>query len=220
MSWKGSNYITGSRPTNIRPLTNKDPTNDYPSKFGLPRPMKHYRKGSMENRQVRSSNRVYQEYPGNATTTSRENPSAIPVVFNCMPIVSLTEKPQGNTCNGTLCCNAERKALKRVLPTSTKLSKQYYQTSAAYLKNRCKTFEQHEYKDNHDPKCCVVYKPNNRQYATQGAVSSGERLLRLSVNTVSKDVAMRKKRNDNAFPESESEPAPDLGPAISSYPFP
>lgn len=47
-SWKGSGYNqypTGSAPGHIRPFTNKDTGNVFPTGFGLPRPLKHYRKG-------------------------------------------------------------------------------------------------------------------------------------------------------------------------------
>jgi hypothetical protein len=37
----------GVTSTHIRPLTNKDPGNVFPTGFGLPRPIKHYRKGTV-----------------------------------------------------------------------------------------------------------------------------------------------------------------------------
>jgi hypothetical protein len=49
-TWKGSGlfsnpvYVTASH---IRPLTNNDPGNAFPTGFGLPRPIKHYRKGTV-----------------------------------------------------------------------------------------------------------------------------------------------------------------------------
>lgn len=43
-SWK-SPHAPGNVPTRVRPLTNNDPGNVFPTGFGLPRPMKHYRKG-------------------------------------------------------------------------------------------------------------------------------------------------------------------------------
>jgi hypothetical protein len=39
----------------------------------------------------------------------------------------------------------------------------------------------------------VVYKPNNYQYAQQGAVSSSARMLRLNVNTINTNLASIKK---------------------------
>lgn len=49
ISWKGTGvYSTpvGIAPKNIRPLTNNDIGNNFSTGFGLPRPMKHYRRGT------------------------------------------------------------------------------------------------------------------------------------------------------------------------------
>lgn len=46
--WKGTgvnSFPVGTAPGHIRPLTNNDPGNIFPTGFGLPRPLKHYRKG-------------------------------------------------------------------------------------------------------------------------------------------------------------------------------
>ena len=48
ITWKGTglnSFPVGSAAGHIRPLTNKDPGNIFPTGFGLPRPIKHYRKG-------------------------------------------------------------------------------------------------------------------------------------------------------------------------------
>ena len=48
-TWKGRGLYSnpvGVTSGNLRPLTNKDPANDAPSKFGLPRPIKQYRRGT------------------------------------------------------------------------------------------------------------------------------------------------------------------------------
>jgi hypothetical protein len=47
-TWKGRGIYSnpvGVTATHIRPLTNNDPGNVFPTGFGLPRPLKHYRKG-------------------------------------------------------------------------------------------------------------------------------------------------------------------------------
>lgn len=47
-SWKGTginSFPIGTAPSHIRPLTNNDPGNIFQTGFGLPRPIKHYRKG-------------------------------------------------------------------------------------------------------------------------------------------------------------------------------
>jgi hypothetical protein len=48
ITWKGTgpnSFPVGTAPGHIRPLTNKDPGNVFPTGFGLARPLKHYRKG-------------------------------------------------------------------------------------------------------------------------------------------------------------------------------
>lgn len=49
-SWKGTGYNAfpvGNTSGHIRPFTNKDTGNVFPTGFGLPRPIKHYRKGRL-----------------------------------------------------------------------------------------------------------------------------------------------------------------------------
>ena len=55
----------------------------------------------------------------------------------------------------------------------------------------------------------TTYKPNNYAYAKQGSVSSGERLLRLNVNTINKNIAdIRSTKQANlAFLEKNKQPA-------------
>ena len=230
------------------------------------------------------------------------------VVSNWAPINNLTEKPQSNTMNATLCCNAQKKAKKRVLPASTILKKNYYTTHSQYLYNRCQTFEQksfnfysgpilsegkpggpESYSNSYVANCnpnvlvndattiaiinrvayilkeesimteeeynafktasittlktfvaflqnevvnsgqsvallykvlensqelvsnssngckIVVYKPNNYQYAQQGAVSNGSRLLRLNVNTINKNLADIKNPINNIMYKNKTE---------------
>jgi hypothetical protein len=48
ITWKGTgvnSFPVGTAPGHIRPLTNNDPGNVFQTGFGLPRPIKHYRKG-------------------------------------------------------------------------------------------------------------------------------------------------------------------------------
>ena len=193
-SWKGSGVFgnpIGVTSGSMRPLTNKDPANDALYKFGLPRPIKQYRRGIAipvrippadisitenpnpnnvfkgtddyyySNRQVKSSvrsNMVTQlmEIPGgfivkensiidpnqNKFENECKNCKGIGLVSNWYPINNLTEKPQPNVTNPLLCCNQQRKAIRRVLPASTLLKKNYYTTTYQYLFNRCQTYDQ------------------------------------------------------------------------------
>lgn len=179
-SWKGkgiNSFPVGITPGNVRPFTNKDYLNYFPTGFGLPRPIKHYRIGRgfnypvyiaedkeiIINREVRSStggNLVKQliDDPGsyNVFENQLEELSneilldkecakckGIGIVANYKPNISyLTNNPEPNTENPILCCNEEKKALKRVIYASTNLKKNYYTTHSQYMQNRCKLYEQ------------------------------------------------------------------------------
>jgi hypothetical protein len=212
-SWKGKGVFSnpvGVTATHIRPLTNNDPGNVFPTGFGLPRPIKHYRKGTVIpvqmpvfvpdpnnpgkyieqslieynlNRAVMSSTGaslgggsggsglISQMIDGPGQFIVKDNNSilienkldkdgnlienrvdkecktcnGIGIVSSWYPINNLTEKPEPIVTNGLLCCNEQRKAIQRVLPTSTNVKKNYYQTSGMYLYNRCQTFQQREF---------------------------------------------------------------------------
>jgi len=176
-SWKGTGVFSnpvGITSGNIRPLTNNDPTNSAPQKFGLPRPIQHYRKGisvtslddSKNSRQVKSStgggSLIGQmiDIPGgfsvkpNSATETTNNASldrdcktcqGIGIIDTWQPITDLTEKPEPETQSRQYCCNQERNALRRVRPASTKLKKNYYITTNDYLYNRCQTFDQKQF---------------------------------------------------------------------------
>ena len=189
-TWKGRGVYgnpVGITSGSMRPLTNKDPANDAVYKFGLPRPIKQYRKGISipvlndpntnpndsltnavnynyySNREVKSSvrnNMVSQlmDTPGRFTvkdnsldninvdidklTADCKTCKGIGLVSGWYPINNLTEKPQPNVTNPLLCCNQQRKAIRRVLPASTLLKKNYYTTTYQYLFNRCQTYDQ------------------------------------------------------------------------------
>jgi hypothetical protein len=211
VSWKGTGLFSnpiGVTSTHIRPLTNNDPGNVFPTGFGLPRPLKQYRKGRVIpvdlnlinastntldkvvdlsiaynlNRSVKSSNGsslgggnggtglISQmiDIPGSFIVKDNNlignNPiindtnmndisldvecktcNGVGIVSDWMPINNLTEKPQPNVTNPLLCCNQQRKALQRVLPTNTNIKKNYYQTTYMYLYNRCQTFKQRQF---------------------------------------------------------------------------
>ena len=269
-SWKGTGINSnpvGITAGTIRPLTNNDPTNNYPTGFGLPRPIKHARKGRSfnvltydpntkqyieVNRGVKSSNgasmiKQMMDNPG-SFSVSQNTPSeldnitkldndcrdcrGIGIVASYYPNTSyLTDNPEPQTQTPSFCCNEERKARRRALPASTMLNKSYYTTLQQYRENRCQTYDQRAFNfvtnaafvpgakpgsalalsntyvancqpniiTNEDPLTnfsgcrLVVYKPNNPQYAQQGAVSSSTRMLKLNVTTIETNAASFKK---------------------------
>ena len=170
-SWKGTGTFSnpvGVTAGNIRPLTNNDPTNSAPQKFGLPRPIQHYRKGSSvnvtspdnltNNRQVKSStggSLIGQmiDIPGGFSIkrdteelkSDCQTCPGIGIISNWQPITDLTEKPQAETQTLNYCCNQERNALKRIRSSNTKLKKNYFTSTTNYLYNRCQTFGQKQF---------------------------------------------------------------------------
>ena len=170
VSWKGKGVFSnpvGITAGNIRPLTNNDSGNNSSIGFGLPRPIKHYRKGRAinDNTGVASSTggtliKQMLDYPGGynifpntlnevSNITNLNNHcntcNGIGVISDWMPINNLTEKPEASTQTTIFCCNDEKKALKRTRPANTNLKKKYYTTTSQYLYNRCQTFEQQQF---------------------------------------------------------------------------
>jgi len=213
--WKGTGLFSnpvGVTATHIRPLTNLDPGNIFPTGFGLARPIKHYRKGTVipihfaalnvnpnntaetvekglieynVNRAVKSSlgsslgggnggtGLISQmiDMPGsfivkdNGTNNLGEgldytvatnvngdkidaeckNCNGVGIVSSWYPINNLNEKPEPTVTNPPLCCNQQRKAIQRVLPTNTNVKQNYYQTTYMYLYHRCQTFKQRQF---------------------------------------------------------------------------
>jgi hypothetical protein len=174
-TWKGQvnyTYPTSSAPLNIRPMTNKDYSNNITNKFGLPKPLKHYRKGrTIVNYNIPESERTWQQLnsavksssAGHLVSDTMDKPGTNYIVKpssdgNCESChtnasrhiintlvnktISSSEVPQVKTTSSTFCCNMEKNALKRVRPSNTVLNKNYYTTLQAYRQARCKTYDQ------------------------------------------------------------------------------
>ena len=155
-SWKGTGAFSnpvGITSGNIRPLRNKDPTNSAPQKFGLPRPIQHYRKGIVVNTIHSNTNksRLVKSSTGGGSLigqmidipggyTIKENAATetsniatldqdcklcqgIGIIDDWQPTTNLTEKPQAETQTHQFCCNEERNAIVRVLPMSSNITK-------------------------------------------------------------------------------------------------
>lgn len=201
VTWKGTGVFSnpvGNTSGHIRPLTNKDPGNIFQTGFGLPRPIKHFRKGRLIkpdpiiasnpnnkedifetklinyniDRYVKTTkgsslgggsggfgllNQML-DTPG-SYLVKQNNPNEINnkialndecsrcegvgIIDNYYPNTTyLTENPEPNVTNSKLCCNAEKKARRRVLPANTNLPKNYYTTHTQYMENRCQTYDQ------------------------------------------------------------------------------
>jgi hypothetical protein len=90
-------------------------------------------------------NTIVKDNSGANIDNECKNCNGVGIVSDWMPINNLTEKPEPNVTNPPLCCNQQRKALQRVLPTNTNIKKNYYQTTYMYLYNRCQTFQQRQF---------------------------------------------------------------------------
>lgn len=175
VSWKGSGvnqFPTANTPGTIRPFTNNDPGNVFLTGFGLPRPIKHFRKGrsvvhyqELEgtanplivynvHRYVKSS-KLHDVLDRPGAFAVQQNPEfaqfglceegcqAIQLTANYKPNQHYwNDNPNPATTNPTWCCNPERKARRRSMYATTNLSKQYCTSSTQYLQQRCKTFDQ------------------------------------------------------------------------------
>lgn len=201
-TWKGTGVFSnpvGVTASHIRPLTNLDPGNIFPTGFGLPRPLKQYRKGRVipytgpviiynENNEAQKIEDSLVKYNINRLVKSskgqslgggmggkglinqlmdspgcylvKQNPlneinetlelnkvcatcEGVGIVDNYYPNNKYyTDNPNITTTNPPLCCNEQRKAIRRVLPASTNLKKNYYTTLQQYRQNRCQTYNQ------------------------------------------------------------------------------
>jgi hypothetical protein len=230
VTWKGNGVNSnpvGIAPGHIRPLTNNDPGNVFPSPFGKARPIKHYRKGRTIpnvtpiiesntnsivinnititaqaeanliaynlNRQVKSSlgtplgqgrdgggllsemidkpgaytikeNRVLQANENLKSDLDCKTCQGVSIVDTYYPNkFYLTENPEKNVQNPILCCNEQRKALRRVIYANTNLPNNYYTTHFQYLQNRCQTYNQKvfNFKKNTLDESIIIKNSNN-----------------------------------------------------------
>jgi hypothetical protein len=215
-SWKGTGVLSnpiGITAGTIRPLTNNDPTNNYKTGFGLPRPIKHARKGRGFNYTVLVANEQnpteYIEVTMNRANKSSstgtlvkqmiDTPGGFSVSQNTINEISntenldkqcekctgigiiasyypnttfLTENPENNTQNPVLCCNAEKKARRRVVYASTNLKKNYYTTLQQYRQNRCKTYEQRAF--NFQTNYPIQLIETGNQFVTEAAIKTAK----------------------------------------------
>ena len=241
-NWKGDKTIVGNMSGTIRPFTNKDYTNTTTTKIGIPRPLKHYRRGRVMVNELNSNNSRFVksstggtllkqlvDIPGGANAIIQNNIdcsicNGISLVESYFPTTSLTDNPEPVTQTNLFCCNDEKKAIIRSLPTSSLLNlnsdvivsknnvsysivtNKYYSSLKQYRQGRCLTYDQcsfnfvsnvtqnsNEYivKCNSPNQTCgiAIYKPNNQQFAQQGASKSSVFTLKKSVTTTTVSTA-------------------------------
>lgn len=230
-SWKANDNFVGTSPANIRPFTNKDYTNTATTGFGLPRPLKQYRLGRSErivNSPRGQTIRQTIDTPGGYIIQAEPTCIGAKIEINLAPNPSLTETPQEFSQTSGFCCNAQKNAYKRVLPTSsnlkdssinTNIKSTYYSTLPQYRDNRCQTYQQRAFNffpqgavllpfTEYYAKCTpsnkncsvVVYNPNNPQFAIQGSVKSSVRTFKIKNTTIETTATLHSNYNNyNAF---------------------
>jgi len=131
------------------------------------------------------------------------------IVFSLLIVLSILDYVRPNLKEGAhiIDCNKDCNECKHSSRSaSTKVKKNYYTDSRAYLRSRCRTYDQntsigekkvgsvnaYNATNCYDLSGCiinksVIYKPNNTGFATQGAVSSGSRLLKLKLETITQN---------------------------------
>ena len=189
-SWKGFSVpLKNNTISTIRPLANNDSTNSAETGFGLPRPIKHARKGRDITGRMNSIESTY----------LIDKLAITPNYFT-------TQETQSTIYKNT----PEAKARRRSMYASTNIKTNYFSTLQSCREKRCQTFDQRSFnfERNNDgvfyANCqpnktgCkeVFYKPNNTQFAQQGAVSASTRLLKLTTDTMNKTPVIAGKKNE------------------------
>jgi hypothetical protein len=153
--WKPLNTPQGVLSGSIRPLTNKDYTNNTIYKHGSTRPNKTvYRNGyNIANQRFVNSSTVPTgirqtiDAPGLCITVKdNENDNGISIcVSDAIPNYNLTNNPEPFSCSQSFCCNNEKKARRSSYAANTVKKTNYYTNNAQYLYNRNKTYSQNSF---------------------------------------------------------------------------
>lgn len=230
VDWKDKKQMVNT----IIPANSFPDTNSNAPDF-KPRPIKHWRKQLIPSQSGGFSNSVINFFDtpgGTIIKTDSENCNCdesnnSSLLYTYIPHKPLESRPQfyepieddydisNNRCRA---CNPEAHVIKSA---TTIVNKNYYTDSRAYLRSRCKTYDQKivlskktgvTYLDSNnnpiapsnDPngsqvfntncyndKCpavaTTIYKPNNKQFAQQGATSSSSRVAKLKYDTITKN---------------------------------
>ena len=210
-------------PTNSRPYTNNDPNlQTLPRTSFKANPIKHWRKQLQPVYHTKSSKQVSLDQinaPTSVVYTGKKDTDCsdynmqllkdnITLLNNCNGMKYVDKKNN----NSTQCIGGSNH-IKRSGSTSVKVN--YYQTHAKYLQSKCKTHSQNStlgekntngtYKSTNcsslHSKCNkpIVYKPSNKNFSTQGSVSSSAYLLRKKNNAITNNSASLKTAYGNTY---------------------
>jgi hypothetical protein len=195
ISWKGKtfNQITSSIKKN--PGINNN--NNGIHNLFLPNPLKIYRReianNSIVNTCTKHSSIKIDEFdrPGgsiiNTTFDINKNNGLVNTIDNTLPN-NICEEP--GTCMKFLspADNARRRVRSAGMikqKYDPKNRAKYYTDTNQYLTSRNITFEKNQFRyPTSDPSYCVIYNPNNKQFAQQGAVTSSSLIAKVKYDTV------------------------------------
>lgn len=200
-------------PTNSRPFNNKDPELQHlPRTMFKANPIKNWRKSLYPYYRTKSSKHI---------SISQLNAPTSAVTIKSNSVDCLTENIQllkenitlMNECNGLRVsdddgsrrCIGGTNHIRR--SASTNIKKNYYRSNSSYLKAKCRTYIANSTlgvensngsfksaKCVNDDNCSnnVIFKPSNRRFSQQGAVSSSAYLLNKKNNAITRNNASLK----------------------------
>lgn len=166
--------------------------------------------------------------PGGYQLNQRCTPDCIGMgVVDINPIVTdnRTDNPSIITTTKEFCCNPQKNAERMVIYASQSYQNPNYYTSyTQYMQNKCETYDQRvanfvgpavlcdPYSNAYIVDCqpvnrrgckVAIYKPNNRQFFCEGAVSGSTKTLRTTTNTLRCgviDTGIYAKNSNNELP--------------------
>ena len=214
-------------PSNSRPFHNKDTNLKTISRTDFkPNPIKHWRKQLMPHYETKSSKQVsiqQLDAPGTGISVDSNNIDCavqnirilkenITILNQCNGIkVSLEDGVNNTKCVGGT-NNVRRSA-------NTNIAKNYHRNYHSYLKSKCRTYEDNArlgsqndngtYKSSKcstikksDGTLCdkeIIYKPSNKLFSVQGAVSSSSNTIRKKNDAIYKNNASLKSAYKNGI---------------------
>ena len=221
-TWK-SNSTNSIIPTNSRPYTNNDENLKTISRTILSaNPIKQWRKQLQPVYATKSSKQVsIEQYNAPTSVVHRNVIDSDCEKYNMQLLkenINLLNECNGHKHikvneNNSIRCIGGSNHIKR--SGSSSVSVKYYQTHDKYLKAKCKTHSQNSilghknengtYKSTTcssiHSKCNkpVIYKPSNKNFSSQGSVSSSAHLLRKKNNTITNNSATLKSAYGNTY---------------------
>ena len=216
--WK-ANATNSIIPTNSRPFHNGDPNLASIGRVAFkPNPIKHWRK-QLKPYYKTNSKQVSINMIDAPSSVSHVNNTVIDCTNNYQLLkenINLLTECDGikQIIDGKVNCAGGTNHITRT--ANTKISRNYHVSHTKYLQSKCKTYERNltlgekiDDKENaYNPVSCskllmncekpIIYKPSNKSFMTQGAVSSSARTLKKRNNALNNNSSSLKTAYGNA----------------------